>query len=36
MPRRHLISARAERVAREHDEAAAWLAVHDRERIAAD
>ena len=35
MPRR-LINSRAERIAREHDDAAQWLAVHDAARIAAE
>jgi hypothetical protein len=34
---RHLrINSRAERIAREHDDAALWLAEHDAERIAAE
>jgi hypothetical protein len=35
VPRRRLISTRAERVARLHDDAAKWLAIHDASRIAA-
>jgi hypothetical protein len=30
------IASRAERIAREHDAAALWLAVHDAERVAAE
>jgi hypothetical protein len=36
MPRRRLISTRVERIARTQDDAAAWLAIHDAERIAAE
>jgi hypothetical protein len=31
-----LINSRAERIAREHDDAALWLTEHDAERIAAE
>ena len=36
MPRRLRINGRAERIARLHDVAAAWLAEHDADRIAAE
>jgi hypothetical protein len=36
MLRRLRIDTRAERIARRHDDAAAWLAVHDADRIAAE
>jgi F0F1-type ATP synthase membrane subunit b/b' len=36
MPHRLLLNSRAERIAREHDDAAQWLAEHDATRIAAE